>query len=474
MPNHKLKAQNIVCKKQGVVKCENVLSNEALIVFVSQTSGWVVEPVMKQNIKDTPKGVIPQATGFRYEFVADVSMDNERTFNITRKGSPMRKILAVKGLARGTQVTYSVEEEIDSLGRIELQPNGNVSSYPKAGLALIEISSTISQLEINTPWEVKEIKNEAGARVISVIVNVAELQNCKSKIDSLALIVENGNFDEAMLKANDQKEQLEQWYLPRTVITLGGNGIKELPLELSDLHEKELRRYAALALQEDFNDLLQRARSMKAARSNHLDYGFYHAMISAYDQAIGHKDAPIAELESLQIERNEMAMLRKLIWQLDRADELAKEAEKQQGFESERVYKCLNARLNVTKQLIQEFPELQGVREVQRELEVSLRRHPHYYNHTEVVEVKQRQVITGTVEAGNNFYHDIANLAIYRVEYSGKIRSDSSKKLIGRVNADGTFKVVLPENTSYILFEGEKHSRYISETDTDLGTIELK
>ena len=110
---------------------------------------------------------------------------------------------------------------------------------------------------------------------------------------------------------------------------------------------------------------------------------------------------------------------------------------------------------------------------MEAQITARLEKHPMYMNKKTVEVTYKRQQIFGKAVAGSGFYQPIANLAIYKVNTSGKVKSDTPKTIIGRVNGDGSFKVILPDNTQYIYFEGEKNSRYISREMTDLGTIVL-
>ena len=192
-----------------------------------------------------------------------------------------------------------------------------------------------------------------------------------------------------------------------------------------------------------------------------------------YDKAIEHRDAPTSQLESLRDERIEMAEARKLIWLLGKAQEKADDAEKKNGFECEEVYKLLTARNGVIDKIRANHPDIQGLEELEAQITARLEKHPMYMNKKTVEVTYKRQQIFGKVVAGSGFYQPIANLAIYKVNTSGKVKSDTPKTIIGRVNGDGSFKVILPDNTQYIYFEGEKNSRYISPEMTDLGTIVL-
>lgn len=469
-------SQSIECKKISTEKAADVPEGETAVRFVSKQGNWLIKPLEKNNVQDRVVGEDNSHTTFSYEYRADVTRDNERTFTVSKKGSPITQQVVAKNLRRGMRVTYSITEIADTLNRIELQSNGAIGLYPIENKACVEITTTLNSLDVSTGWEKSEEMTDAGARRITVIVDVEQLKNGKSQLQTLSMkmseLEQKGDYL-AIEPIQKQYDDAEAWYESHSIIQLGGTGIKTLPLELEDLSQKEKRRYAVVALQESFEELITKARQMKKERCQHLDYGFYDAAVILYDKAIEHRDAPTSQLESLRDERIEMAEARKLIWLLGKAQEKADDAEKKNGFECEEVYKLLTARNGVINKIRTNHPDIQGLEELEAQITARLEKHPMYMNKKTVEVTYKRQQIFGKVVAGSGFYQPIANLAIYKVNTSGKVKSDTPKTIIGRVNGDGSFKVILPDNTQYIYFEGEKNSRYISREMTDLGTIVL-
>jgi len=471
-------AQSIECKKASTVDASDVSENETAISFVSKQGDWIIKPVVKKGVNDKAKErtVINGGQQYVYEFIADVTKDHERTFILARQGSPLSEQCVAKGLRRGTRVTYDLQEVADSLDRIEIQETGAKGVYPKDGMACVEITTTIDELTVGTEWKKTVEKTENGAIKITVIVNVDQLRNVKTRMDSLANVMsdmENKGEYLEMDVVMKQSEEAEQWYATHSVIMLGGDGIKELPLSIADLGQKEKRRYAVIALQESYDDLLKRARAMYATRSSHLDYGFYDAACIAYDKALGHKEAPTSDLERVRIERNDMAAIRKYVWLMNKALEIAEKTELEKGADAEGVYKSLMARYNIAGKIKNEYPDIQGVDEIRSTTYARLEKHPMMYNREKTSVTRQRQVITGKVVAGNNFYLSIPNLIVYKVDYAGKVHTDTPKTEIGRIHEDGTFSIVLPDDTHYIYIQGEKQTRPVYANVKDMGTIIL-
>ena len=43
--------------------------------------------------------------------------------------------------------------------------------------------------------------------------------------------------------------------------------------------------------------------------------------------------------------------------------------------------------------------------------------------------------------------------------------------MIGKVNSDGTYQVILPDGFDYILFEGEKKAYLVVQSNTQLNVV---
>lgn len=244
-------AQTIECTKVGTEPQAGIIGANAIVRFVSVDDRWVIKPVAKKNVKDGEMKHTTVAGKHCYDFLVDVMNDRERTYIISKQGSPLSEQVVAKNLRRGTCVTYNIKEVADTLDRIELQENGSRGVYPKDGYACVEITTAIDGLVVGTAWSKEEKKTASGARAIEVIVNVSELKAVKAQIDSLAAIVADmeakGDYInmEGALKLQEEKEK---WYAEHTTIELGGEGIKALSLPLADVSQKERLRYAVVAM----------------------------------------------------------------------------------------------------------------------------------------------------------------------------------------------------------------------------------
>lgn len=474
-------AQTILCEKQGSFGVSDLGDGMASVVFQSNLGDWVIKPIKADRVVDCRRS--DDGKSYVYEFLADVSKDRERTYVLSRRGSAVTEQCVVKNLRNGYRVIYQLSEQADTLQRIEAQQSSSMGLYSVQNKACVEITTTIKNLKLSTGWPVKESAAINGARQLDVVVNVHTLDTLKNKLNLLKeqLAVKDKEIDylneNAMKELGQLENTVEKYdsiYISLATLTIGGAGIKPLPISLTDLKNKERRRYAVVALTESFEDLLGYARSLRDGHNSHIDDGYYDATCIAYDNAIAHKDAPQSQLESLRKERNDVALMRNLLRLMRRAQELANEAERKQGAESEAVYKNLMARCNIAKKIMADYPEIEGVQEVYNSTHPRLLAHPlSKITTTETVTV-QRQVISGKVVKGPSFLLNVSGLRVYAVSFSGKVRNSDYKKEIGRIRQDGSFRIVLSEPTNYIYIEGEKESRPISSDTSEMGTLVLE
>lgn len=481
-------AQSFKCEKLERADKDGSLLERSLasVSFESDEAGWNIEYVNKSIAGDKKLAVRRLQAGEAkgnpgntcvYEFVFNVAEDGERTFVITKVGSPLSVRCVAKGLAKGDRVTYQLDEENDNLTRIETVPNGSFGVYPQEGKGCVEITTTIDELNVVTGWQKTEAKAANGARVISVVADLSMLDGLRKKVAALESksdsLAKAGDY--LALEPVDKELEAKRSELSKlTDIVIGGDGIKSLALPIDDLGQKEKRRYAVIAITENFESLLAHARKLRDGKNSHTDYGYYEAMIKAYDKAIAHKDAPHDQIEALQNERNDMAALRKQFFLMERALVLADKAEKEQGFESAGVYKNLSARLKLADIVMTNHPEIGGVDDIYAATLEKLKKHPDVNDTFSADTVQKRQVITGKVVKGSTYLFDPRGMRIFSVRRSGKIKTDDRGECLGTIKQDGTFRIVLKEATSYIYIEGEKESRSISGSTSDMGTLVLE
>lgn len=479
-------AQEISCKKLDVVTTSQELAatNMASVTFESGEGGWTIEFVNKsiegdkrlgERILQADEAVGAKTNGFAYTFLFNVSEDTERTFVINKMGSPMSAKCVAKALKPGSQVTYQLDELNDGLTRIEAQKNETMGVYPKEGMACVEITTMLENLRVSTVWEHTEGKLVSGARVITIVVDVNRLKGLLRTVRELE--AKSKSLEEAgdYLALGDVDKELEarrDEYAQLATIVLGGEGIKSLSLPLDDLGAKEKRRCAVIALSETYESLIAHARQLAAEKNVHTDYGFYESMVIAYDRAIGHKDAPRDSLAALQAERNDMALLRKHFFLMDKAQELAEKA-KSAGNDSAE-YKNLSARCALAKLVMKNHPEIGGVDEIYRITYSRVQSHPLHKNRVIEEQREKHQVISGKVKKGETYLLDPRGMRVFAARWPGKVKAKERGKCLGKIGQDNTFRIVLEEPVDYIIIEGESQSRSITRETSDMGTLVLE
>lgn len=244
-------AQSVECKKTSTSPAGEIIGSYAAITFMATGDKWIIEPVAKKGVNDQSLQRSMKNGKNCYEFRVDVAKDHERTFIISKQGSSLQEQVVAKNIMRNTRTVYEIKEITDTLDRIELQENGRRGVYPEDGKACVEITTTIDGLDVGTAWEKKESRTAAGARSILVIVDIDKMKTVKAQIDSLAAVMADMEAKGEYLQMEavmQQQEAKEQWYGEHTTILLGGNGIKALPLSLTEISPKERVRYAVVAM----------------------------------------------------------------------------------------------------------------------------------------------------------------------------------------------------------------------------------
>lgn len=220
-----------------------------------------------------------------------------------------------------------------------------------------------------------------------------------------------------------------------------------------------------------FEELLEIASEYVVNYPIHTESSYYLAAVTAYDQAIGHNDCPPALRDSIFEVRNRMAAIRKTSYFREKTDTLARKAEAEKGFESDDVYKYLSGEYKFISQLVNEHPEITGFTPIKDAVYQRLSMHPKSKKAVEETVTVQRQQITGEVSFRNEYTaRPFEQLNVY----ASATRSIDRKhcRLIGRVRADGTFTVVVPDDMKYIFVDGEKKdAHYITPDMTTISIV---
>ncbi len=403
----KVAAQTIICEKQGVpVEASGLDAGMASIVFRSILGDWIIKQKQKHD-GDVECRYHKEGKENVYEFLVDVSKASERTYTLNRPGNLITGECVVKSLRKGYRVIYNLSEQAkDNLQRIEAN-QGEVGSFFEENSACVEITTEIKNLTLTTGWQVTEGAAPNGARILEAFVNLQDLKNkkteldllnklltkkkeecerlCKAYYDKVERVEDADNELEIFEKAEREKESLElkvtkadSIYKSVATLTIGGAGIKPLSIDLTDLAPKRRYRYGVVALTESFDELLSYARSLRDGKNSHIDYAYYSKMCSQYEKALKHKDLPESQVEALRKEYNQMLDLRKIMWQMQRSQELADEEEAKGGFDSDGVYKYLLIRWHIAKKIMKEYPEIEGVQKVRDSVYERIKKHKNY------------------------------------------------------------------------------------------------
>ena len=219
-----------------------------------------------------------------------------------------------------------------------------------------------------------------------------------------------------------------------------------------------------------YEELIDIAREYSRNYRDHTESSYYLAAITAYDQAIGHNDCPQAEREKIFEERNHLAAIRKLTYYREKADSLVHKAEAEHGFTSEETYKVLSGEYNIANKLVSQYPEIEGFKKVQQQVHDRLVQHPMAQETVTTTVTKQRQKIKGHVSFKNEYAAVPFNTLSIYASPTSKINPRQSE-LIGKVKADGTFQIVVPDDMKFIYIDGEKkEAHYITP---DMETIDI-
>lgn len=217
-----------------------------------------------------------------------------------------------------------------------------------------------------------------------------------------------------------------------------------------------------------YEGLLEVAREYVNNYKSHTESSYYLAAVTAFDQAINHNDCPQDQREGILEERNRMASIRKTAYFRERTDTLARKAEAQYGFESDEVYKYLSGEYKFISQLVEEHSEVEGFRPIRDAVREKLVKHPKATETVKEEVVMHRQQVTGRVSYKSEYEAQPFNTLNVYASPTSKIDQKQSR-LIGKVKADGTFTIVVPDDMKYIFVDGEKkEAHYISPTVTTI------
>ena len=220
---------------------------------------------------------------------------------------------------------------------------------------------------------------------------------------------------------------------------------------------------------ETFEAKLEEARAMYAKAGEHADSEYFRKVVGLYEAAMKHTDCPQDMLQPLQTEFDDMRFMRKYTYAYEKLNRLAAEKEQTYGYESDSVYRYLKLAYNATLKLTRKYPQLASFRQMAKTAETALGNHPLGQVTKQGTVTKERLSAYGMVKI-DKCVLPLSAITIYACTKDKPTKKDAMVA-IGRVKADGTFSVVLPDGYTYILFEDEKKAHLILEPNTELNII---
>lgn len=226
-----------------------------------------------------------------------------------------------------------------------------------------------------------------------------------------------------------------------------------------------------------FDETLDVAKKFGGGYISESASSYFEAARNAYDAVLEHKDCPVDQRETIRKERDKMAELRKLSFFKEKADTLVVNYESKSGFDDENVFKWLNAERKFCQQLVDKYPEVTVFNGQLVQLTEKLNRHPQSKNAVTTTVTHTYQVISGKVTKDDSFYDTILGTPIYAGQLKagetiGDIKNLMNKSkedmaLLGKVQGDGSYQVILKVPADYLYFFGERKVHPITpETKT--------
>lgn len=220
------------------------------------------------------------------------------------------------------------------------------------------------------------------------------------------------------------------------------------------------------SLKESYDDLLRVARDYMNNRADHTASAYFDAGRVAYDKVLEHKDCPEDMRETLREERDTMASLRKYTYFREETIRRAEKAAEEQGFDSEECYRNLSGAYKFSARLAASHPEIPGFVALKDSALAELRKHPMGTTTAEVTETVQRQTVTGTVTFKSKNHLPVQSIHVY-VSPEEKLDKDQLR-LVGSLNADGTYTITVPDGYTFIYFDGAKKPIPITSNPVDV------
>lgn len=457
-----------------------LLNGKAGVLFIGESDDYVIT----SDVKSEAECQTAHKVNGRYEYRMVIDLEGQkkgsRVFTVTKKGTPYQGKSAQKDIKVDSVTIYIIEEIKTKLGSKEQIEGGTYFEEKgnKPVKACIEI--TIPQ-DLNLQVNVNKALNAEKASVTKAGNVVYEVVFDTNRFSQLEEVVANyeKQVEEIAAKANAEKDERAKQSLYKredyikdtllaqakanladaAIITIEGKGVNTLtidPNKIKDLKPKDKFLYGVVVVEKEvmkeysFDELLAQAKKRYQEYPQHTDFVFYEGAMTAYKNAMSHKDCPDAMRPALQVEYDSIVSMRKWVNFYERAAKLTSEAER--GSKDE--YKYLIAQSKSIKQLLRYHPEIRGFYSIKRQVEEQISKNSNNYN------TVKRQRVSGKVSYANESDSEpFSSLTIFGSPIEKVDRKLSTR--IGRVNSDGSYSVLIPDGVSYIYVTGEKKAHYI-------------
>lgn len=499
------RAQQMITISQNASMTQNIttLNGKAGVVFVANSDDMVITTNINKD-PQSPKA-IKAGNLYRYEMEIDISGSSFRTFTVAKYGTTNSQKTDKVKLIPNKQLYFKIDQVENGID-LKLDPNSEMGWINgKKGMALIVFNSKI-KLTINCPNlkhdPIRSGRGVAGTYLDSLIFDATQFAELAQKESILSEELETANkrmakeaetMDDATYdalkekipqlteKLNNISNQLanllkiEVYGEKTNKMILDYNQVKGMsPMSLLRYNIVVLNETKVVLKEETFEEALAVAKKRYQEYPKHTETSYYDATREAYDKVLKHKDCPENIREAIRAERDTIASIRRNTYLMDAAEAKAEQFEKEKGFNCDEVYRYLGGVVRFADRILQYHPEITGIQTIKDNVLKRLKQHPKSMKEdgTEVV-LRQRETISGTITFKNKYMAiPFEKMRVFGID-TPKIKNGKSR-IIGKVNPDGTYSVVKPDNIKplYIYVTGEKdNAHYVSDGENQLDIV---
>lgn len=222
-------------------------------------------------------------------------------------------------------------------------------------------------------------------------------------------------------------------------------------------------------VEETFASKLEEARKMYQEAGQYSDSEYFRKAVGLYDAAMKHSECPSDMLQTLQKEYDDVRFMRKYTYIYEKTNRIAAEHERNLGYAHDSVYHYLTLAYKSALKLKKQFPAMASFGQLTSAAQAQLSKHPLGQVTKEQVVNVERPSAYGKVTIDKSVL-PLNAICIYACK-KAKPSAKDEKKMIGKVNSDGTYQVILPDGFDYILFEGEKKAYLVVQSNTQLNVV---